>query len=75
MVERRSVVKKAQATIPGGSKTEDCDSGVNLPAVQLCQLPSFEEFIELIDGDAPIRASSCARNYSVYHKYSDGAAW
>ena len=39
------------------------------------RLPSFEEFKELIEGDAPLRAASCEMNYTVYHKYSDGSAW
>lgn len=52
------------------SSCSDSLSDIN----EVC-LPSFEEFKELIEGDAPLRAASCEMNYTVYHKYSDGSAW
>lgn len=39
------------------------------------RLPSYKEFVKLIEGDTPLRAASCQMNYTVYHKYSDGGAW
>jgi len=59
------------ADLKGNVCNEDKTSS---PADEM-RLPSFQEFLELIEGDAPLRASSCDRNYAVYHKYSDGAAW